>query len=107
MQRAGTDNGKMGHTLQKTCVSVAIKERLDFSCALFDSDGGLCANAPHVPYVPIPCFCYILLTLFWQSTSGKHARERSLPAHAALENTQAGRRARYESSAGRRSKNPR
>lgn len=40
---------QMGHTLQKTCVSVAIKERLDFSCALFDSDGGLCANAPHVP----------------------------------------------------------
>ena len=40
---------QMGHTLQKTCVSVAIKERLDFGCALFDSNGGLCANAPHVP----------------------------------------------------------
>ncbi|KAK4947980.1 hypothetical protein LTR10_013033 [Elasticomyces elasticus] len=40
---------QMGHTLQKTSVSVAIKERLDFSCAIFGPDGGLCANAPHVP----------------------------------------------------------
>lgn len=40
---------QMGHTLQKTSVSIAIKDRLDFSCALFGPDGGLCANAPHVP----------------------------------------------------------
>ncbi|KAK6376489.1 hypothetical protein LTS17_007084 [Exophiala oligosperma] len=40
---------QMGGTLQKTSVSTNIKERLDFSCALFSPDGGLVANAPHVP----------------------------------------------------------
>ncbi len=39
----------MGATLQNTAYSVNIKERLDFSCALFDADGGLVANAPHIP----------------------------------------------------------
>lgn len=39
----------MGRTLQKISVSTNVKERLDFSCALFDSEGGLTANAPHVP----------------------------------------------------------
>ncbi|MEO1065792.1 MAG: hydantoinase B/oxoprolinase family protein [Pseudomonadota bacterium] len=40
---------QMGATLANTAYSVNIKERLDFSCALFDSSGGLVANAPHVP----------------------------------------------------------
>ncbi|MEM8836665.1 MAG: hydantoinase B/oxoprolinase family protein [Pseudomonadota bacterium] len=40
---------QMGATLANTAYSVNIKERLDFSCALFDSTGGLVANAPHVP----------------------------------------------------------
>ncbi|KAI9729150.1 MAG: hypothetical protein M1834_007057 [Cirrosporium novae-zelandiae] len=40
---------QMGRTLQKTAVSINIKERLDFSCAIFGPDGGLVANAPHVP----------------------------------------------------------
>ena len=40
---------QMGFTLQNTAHSVNIKERLDFSCALFDGDGNLVANAPHVP----------------------------------------------------------
>jgi 5-oxoprolinase (ATP-hydrolysing) len=40
---------QMGRTLQRTAISTNIKERLDFSCALFDSTGGLVANAPHVP----------------------------------------------------------
>lgn len=40
---------QMGRTLQRTSTSVNIKERLDFSCALFGADGGLVANAPHVP----------------------------------------------------------
>jgi len=40
---------EMGRTLQRTSISVNIKERLDFSCALFSPDGGLVANAPHVP----------------------------------------------------------
>ena len=40
---------RMGATLANTAYSVNIKERLDFSCALFDPSGGLVANAPHVP----------------------------------------------------------
>jgi 5-oxoprolinase (ATP-hydrolysing) len=40
---------QMGLQLQTTALSVNIKERLDFSCALFDGDGQLIANAPHVP----------------------------------------------------------
>ncbi len=40
---------QMGSTLANTAYSVNIKERLDFSCALFDADGNLVANAPHVP----------------------------------------------------------
>ncbi|MDY0871289.1 hydantoinase B/oxoprolinase family protein [Dongia rigui] len=40
---------QMGSTLEKTSHSVNIKERLDFSCALFDSKGHLIANAPHMP----------------------------------------------------------
>ena len=40
---------QMGFMLEKTALSVNIKERLDFSCALFDSTGGLVANAPHMP----------------------------------------------------------
>jgi 5-oxoprolinase (ATP-hydrolysing) len=39
----------MGYTLQNTAYSVNIKERLDFSCALFDCEGNLIANAPHIP----------------------------------------------------------
>lgn len=40
---------QMGITLQNTSSSVNIKERLDFSCAIFDSNGQLIANAPHIP----------------------------------------------------------
>ncbi|MGH8501995.1 MAG: hydantoinase B/oxoprolinase family protein [Gammaproteobacteria bacterium] len=40
---------QMGLQLQNTAYSVNIKERLDFSCALFDADGNLIANAPHIP----------------------------------------------------------
>jgi len=40
---------EMGITLQQASHSVNIKERLDFSCALFDSAGRLIANAPHIP----------------------------------------------------------
>ncbi len=40
---------QMGEALKLTARSVNIKERLDFSCALFDPQGGLVANAPHVP----------------------------------------------------------
>ena len=40
---------QMGVALANTSYSVNIKERLDFSCAIFDRDGGLVANAPHMP----------------------------------------------------------
>jgi len=40
---------QMGVSLQNTAYSVNIKERLDFSCAVFDADGSLVANAPHMP----------------------------------------------------------
>ena len=40
---------QMGLRLQNTAFSVNIKERLDFSCALFDAHGNLIANAPHIP----------------------------------------------------------
>ncbi|MEN0044427.1 MAG: hydantoinase B/oxoprolinase family protein [Pseudomonadota bacterium] len=39
----------MGHVLERTAHSVNIRERLDFSCALFDDQGRLIANAPHMP----------------------------------------------------------
>eukprot|EP01083_Nonionella_stella_P043070 116238_1 len=40
---------QMGRALQRTAISTNIKERLDFSCAIFGPDGGLVANAPHLP----------------------------------------------------------
>jgi 5-oxoprolinase (ATP-hydrolysing) len=40
---------QMGRVLQRTAISTNIKERLDYSCALFSEDGGLVANAPHLP----------------------------------------------------------
>ncbi|HEX4761213.1 MAG TPA: hydantoinase/oxoprolinase family protein, partial [Sphingomicrobium sp.] len=40
---------EMGVALQSTATSVNIKERLDFSCAIFDATGALIANAPHIP----------------------------------------------------------
>ena len=40
---------RMGERLRQTSRSVNIRERLDFSCALFDADGALVANAPHIP----------------------------------------------------------
>lgn len=39
----------MGRALQQTAISTNIKERLDFSCALFAPDGDLVANAPFIP----------------------------------------------------------
>lgn len=45
---------QMGRILQKTSMSLNIKERLDFSCAIFGPDAGLVANAPHVPVRFLP-----------------------------------------------------
>ena len=40
---------QMGAVLRRTALSTNIRERLDFSCAVFDAEGGLVANAPHIP----------------------------------------------------------
>ncbi len=48
-QRMATIALSMGEILEKTAISVNIKERRDFSCAIFNADGYLIANAPHVP----------------------------------------------------------
>ena len=40
---------EMGVALERSAVSTNVRERLDFSCAIFDSAGGLVANAPHIP----------------------------------------------------------
>src|SRR6201999_4067587 len=40
---------QMGLTLQQTAISTNVKERLHFSCAIFDPHGGLVVNAPHIP----------------------------------------------------------
>jgi 5-oxoprolinase (ATP-hydrolysing) len=40
---------QMGVVLQRTAMSTNIRDRLDYSCAVFDADGGLVANAPHIP----------------------------------------------------------
>jgi len=40
---------QMGAVLQRTAMSTNIRDRLDFSCAVFDATGGLVANAPHIP----------------------------------------------------------
>jgi 5-oxoprolinase (ATP-hydrolysing) len=40
---------QMGRVLRRTALSTNIRERLDFSCAVFDAEGGLVANAPHIP----------------------------------------------------------
>ena len=39
----------MGDILKKTAMSANIKEREDFSCAIFDKNGNLITNAPHIP----------------------------------------------------------
>jgi 5-oxoprolinase (ATP-hydrolysing) len=44
-----TISEQMGETLRRTALSTNIRERLDFSCAVFDAEGYLVANAPHIP----------------------------------------------------------
>lgn len=45
---------QMGLTLQKTSISLNIKERLDFSCAVFGPEGDLVANAPRMTIILVP-----------------------------------------------------
>lgn len=55
----------MGRSLQQTSISTNIKERLDYSCALFAPDGDLVANAP---FIPIHLGSMSLLVLCWLNT---------------------------------------
>ena len=48
-QRFAAIAEQMGRTLQRTAISVNVKERLDFSCAIFTARGELVVNAPHIP----------------------------------------------------------
>lgn len=58
---------QMGHALQKTSVSTNVKERLDYSCALFDAEGGLVANAPHLPvHLGSMSTCVRIQAQIWQ-----------------------------------------
>lgn len=60
----------MGRSLQQTSISTNMKERLDFSCALFGPDGDLVANAPFIPGASLHIFCYeSSLSTVVQSTS--------------------------------------
>ena len=53
----------MGRSLQQTAISTNIKERLDFSCALFAPDGDLVANAPFIPIHLGSMSLYVLVSL--------------------------------------------
>ena len=53
----------MGRSLQQTPISTNIKERLDFSCALFAPDGDLVANAPFIPIHLGSMSLYVLVSL--------------------------------------------
>jgi 5-oxoprolinase (ATP-hydrolysing) len=58
---------QMGRALQKTSVSTNVKERLDYSCALFDAKGGLVANAPHLPvHLGSMSTCVRIQAQIWQ-----------------------------------------
>ena len=71
---------QMGVTLQNTAYSVNIKERLDFSCAVFDQTGALVANAPHMP-VHLGSMDRSVETVIAQQ-SGHQAGRRLLPQRA-------------------------
>ena len=69
---------QMGVRLQSTAHSVNIKERLDFSCAVFDADGGLIANAPHMPVHLGSMGESIKMVISAQPGAGDHAPRRRL-----------------------------
>jgi 5-oxoprolinase (ATP-hydrolysing) len=73
---------QMGLQLQNTAYSVNIKERLDFSCALFDADGHLIANAPHMP-VHLGSMGESIKTVI-RENAGHHAARRRLRAQRPL-----------------------
>ena len=74
---------QMGVTLQNTAYSVNIKERLDFSCAVFDHEGTLVANAPHMP-VHLGSMDKSVETII-RHERGQHPAGRRLHAQRALQ----------------------
>ena len=66
---------QMGYALQNTARSVNIKERLDFSCAIFDAKGRLIANAPHIP-VHLGSMDRSVETMLARDRRGAEARRR-------------------------------
>ncbi len=66
---------QMGYALQNTARSVNIKERLDFSCAIFDANGRLIANAPHIP-VHLGSMDRSVATVLREVGDGAEARRR-------------------------------
>lgn len=72
----------MGDVLQRTAISTNIRDRLDFSCALFDLNAGLVANAPHIP---------VHLGAMAKSVAAvAHAHPQPLPGDAFVTNDPAG-----------------
>ena len=57
----------MGRSLQQTSISTNIKERLDFSCALFSPDGDLVANAPFIPIHLGSMSLYVYMSIYRSS----------------------------------------
>ena len=74
---------QMGVSLQNTAYSVNIKERLDFSCAVFAHDGTLVANAPHMP-VHLGSMDRAVETII-RENKGKHPSRRRLRHQRALQ----------------------
>ena len=81
---------QMGVALQNTAYSVNIKERLDFSCAVFDADGTLVANAPHMP-VHLGSMDRAVETII-RENAGKHCAGRRLRDQRALQRRHASAR---------------
>ncbi|KXZ56217.1 hypothetical protein GPECTOR_1g189 [Gonium pectorale] len=77
---------QMGRTLQRTSVSVNIKERLDFSCALFGPDGSLVANAPHLPVHLGAMAEAVRFQIGYYSPGGPGGSEGLLPGDVLLSN---------------------
>ena len=76
---------QMGRTLQRTAISVNMKERLDFSCALFTAEGGLVANAPHIPvHLGAMQSAVKFQTEYWNSKGREGLQEGDVSPH--LEN---------------------
>ena len=75
---------QMGVTLQNTAYSVNIKERLDFSCALFDREGRLIANAPHTP-VRLGSMDRSVKSIIRDRERGAHPPGRCVCAQCALQ----------------------